>query len=105
VESETSLALEVSSKLNAKIALLSIRSKDGKTLEAVVDPGYVQIEKGKNIVLVEDIVRTGAYLEAALETLRKYDSNILAIAVPISKLGKKVFSGVPVLSLIDLIPL
>jgi len=99
------LALEVSSKLNAKMALLSIKSKEGKTLEAIVDPGYAQLEKGKNIVLVEDIVRTGAYLEAALETLRKYDSNILAIVVPISKLGRKVFSGVPVLSLIDLIPL
>ncbi len=99
------LALEVSSKLDAKMALLSIRSKEGKTLEAIIDPGYAQLEKKQNIILVEDIVRTGAYLQAAFETLRKYEANILAIVVPISKLGRKTFAGVPVLSLIDLIPL
>jgi orotate phosphoribosyltransferase len=60
------------------------------------------LEKGENVVMVEDIVTTGLSSRECIESIKDYGANILAGACLIDRSGGKADIGVPLISLAQL---
>jgi orotate phosphoribosyltransferase len=100
------LASMVASDLSAELAVYTpskqMISQEGKKLRGNLSSNFSDV-KGKDVVIVDDVITSGKTIEETVEYLDEHGAKIAAIAVLIDKKGTDRIAGVPVNSLLKVI--
>lgn len=100
------LATMVANDLSAELAVYTpskqMISQEGKKLRGNLSSNFSDV-KGKDVVIVDDVITSGRTIEETVEYLDTHGAKIAAIAVLIDKKGTDQIAGVPVNSLLKVI--
>ncbi len=58
----------------------------------------------KNLIIVEGVVESGQSVKEVIKTLKKYDSEAMAIATVVKEIDNEKMEGLPIISLTKIIP-
>jgi orotate phosphoribosyltransferase len=74
-----------------------------KKVAGAVNPSFSNVE-GKKVLIVDTILRMGETIRAAIETLTGVKAKPVGVVVLANKSGKESIEGVPLRSLVELLP-
>jgi len=97
------LGLIVARSLNKPIASVRPQRLGEKKVAGAVNPSFSAVE-GKKVLIVDTILRMGETIRAAIETLVSVKAKPVGVVVLANKSGKESIEGVPLRSLIELMP-
>ena len=97
------LGLIVARSLNKPIASVRPQRLGEKKVAGAVNPSFSRVE-GKKVLIVDTILRMGETIRAAIETLTGVKAKAIGVVVLANKSGKESIEGVPLRSLVELLP-
>jgi len=97
------LGLIVARSLNKPIASVRPQRLGEKKVAGAVNPSFSRVE-GKEVLIVDTILRMGETIRAAIETLTGVKAKAVGVVVLANKSGKESIEGIPVRSLFELLP-
>ena len=97
------LGLIVARSLNKPIASVRPQRLGEKKVAGAVNPSFARVE-GKKVLIVDTILRMGETIRAAIETLSGVKAKAVGVVVLANKSGKESIEGVPLRSLVELLP-
>ncbi len=97
------LSLIVARSLDKPIAMVRPQRIGEKKVAGAVNPSFSHVESRK-VLIVDTIVRLGETIRAAIETLEAVKAKPIGVTVLANKSGKDSIEGVPLRSLIELLP-
>ena len=97
------IALIVARSLDKPIAAIRPQRIGEKKIAGAVNPSFYPVE-GKRVLIVDTILRMGETARAAIETLEGVKARPVGIAVLANKSGKEKIEGIPLRSLVELLP-
>ncbi|TMI15406.1 orotate phosphoribosyltransferase-like protein [Candidatus Bathyarchaeota archaeon] len=97
------LGLIVARSLNKPIASVRPQRLGEKKVAGAVNPSFARVE-GKKVLIVDTILRMGETIRAAIETLTGVKAKAVGVVVLANKSGKESIEGVPLRSLVELLP-
>jgi orotate phosphoribosyltransferase len=97
------LCLIVAKTLGKPMAMLRPQRVGEKKIAGAVNPSFSPVE-GKKVLIVDTIVRLGETIRAAMETLEAVKAKPVGVTVLANKSGKETIEGVPLRSLVELLP-
>ncbi len=97
------LGLIVARSLGKPVASVRPQRLGEKKVAGAVNPSFSAVE-GKKVLIVDTILRMGETIRAAIETLQSVKSKPVGVTVLANKSGKDSIEGVPVRSLMELLP-
>ncbi len=97
------LGLIVARSLNKPIASVRPQRLGEKKVAGAVNPSFSRVE-GKKVLIVDTILRMGETIRAAIETLTGVKAKAVGVVVLANKSGKESIEGVPLRSLVELLP-
>src|SRR5215831_17615283 len=97
------LCLIVAQSLDKPIAMLRPQRVGEKKVAGAVNPSFSPVE-GRKVLIVDTIVRLGETIRAAMETLQAVKAKPVGVTVLANKSGKETIEGVPLRSLVELLP-
>ena len=89
--------------MNKPIASVRPQRLGEKKVAGAVNPSFSAVE-GKKVLIVDTILRMGETIRAAIETLVSVKAKPVGVVVLANKSGKESIEGVPLRSLIELMP-
>ena len=100
------IASMVASDLAAELAVYTpskqMITSESKKAKGNLSSNFSDV-RGKNCIIIDDVVTSGRTLEEAVEHLDEHGAKINAIAVLIDKKGIDEIAGVPVVSLLKVL--
>ena len=97
------LGLIVARSLGKPVAAVRPQRQGEKKMAGAVNPSFASVE-GRKVLVVDTILRMGETIRAAIETLEAAKAKPVGIAVLANKSGKESIEGVPLRSLVELLP-
>ena len=97
------LGLIVARSLGKPIAAVRPQRLGEKKVAGAVNPSFSTVE-GKRVLIVDTILRMGETIRAAIETLQAVKAKPIGATVLANKSGKDSIEGIPLRSLIELLP-
>ena len=97
------LGLIVARSLGKPVASVRPQRLGEKKVAGAVNPSFSAVE-GKKVLIVDTILRMGETIRAAIETLQGVKSKPVGVTVLANKSGKDNVEGVPLRSLVELLP-
>ena len=97
------LCLIVAKTLGKPMAMVRPQRVGEKKVAGAVNPSFSPVE-GKKVLIVDTIVRLGETIRAAMETLEAVRAKAVGITVLANKSGRENIEGVPLRSLVELLP-
>ncbi len=97
------LGLIVARSLGKPVAAVRPQRQGEKKMAGAVNPSFASVE-GRKVLVVDTILRMGETIRAAIETLEGAKAKPVGIAVLANKSGKESIEGVPLRSLVELLP-
>jgi orotate phosphoribosyltransferase len=97
------LGLIVARSLGKPIAAVKPQRLGERKVAGAVHPSFSHVE-GKRVLIVDTILRMGETIRAAIETLQSVKAKPVGITVLANKSGKDSIEGVPLRSLVELLP-
>ena len=97
------LGLIVARSLGKPVASVRPQRLGEKKVAGAVNPSFSAVE-GKKVLIVDTILRMGETIRAAIETLQGVKAKPVGVTVLANKSGKESIEGVPVRSLMELLP-
>src|SRR2546421_6707105 len=97
------LGLIVARSFNKPIASLRPQRLGEEKVAGAVNPSFSSVE-GKKGLIVDTILRMGETIRAVIETLTGVKAKAVGVVVLANKSGKESIEGVPVRSLVELLP-
>ena len=97
------LCLIVAKSLGKPMAMVRPQRVGEKKIAGAVNPSFSPVE-GKKVLIVDTIVRLGETIRAAMETLEAVRAKAVGITVLANKSGRENIEGVPLRSLVELLP-
>ncbi|HZY94756.1 MAG TPA: orotate phosphoribosyltransferase-like protein [Candidatus Bathyarchaeia archaeon] len=97
------LGLIVARSLGKPVAAVKPQRLGEKKVAGAVNPSFSRVE-GKKVLIVDTILRMGESIRAAIETLQSVKAKPVGATVLANKSGKDSIEGVPLRSLIELLP-
>jgi orotate phosphoribosyltransferase len=97
------LSLIVARSLDKPVAAVRPQRQGEKKLAGAINPSFASVD-GRKVLLVDTILRMGETIRAAMETLQDAKAKPVGIAVLANKSGKESIEGVPLRSLVELLP-
>lgn len=97
------LGVAIAKELDKPFAAVRPHRKAHKKLPGLVNPSFHKVA-GKRVVIVDAVLRAGETHRAAIQTLRKARGKPVGILVLVNKSGKTKIDGVPLKSLIQILP-
>ncbi len=99
----TALSLIVARALDKPVAAVRPQRQGEKKVAGAVNPSFSPVE-GRKVLVVDTIVRMGETIRAVIETLEAVKAKPVGIAVLANKSGRENIDGVPLKSLVELLP-
>ncbi len=97
------LCLIVAKTLGKPMAMVRPQRVGEKKIAGAVNTSFSPVE-GKKVLIVDTIVRLGETIRAAMETLEAVRAKAVGITVLANKSGRENIEGVPLRSLVELLP-
>lgn len=97
------LSLIVARSLDKPVAMVRPQRVGEKKVAGAVNPSFSHVE-GRKVLIVDTIVRLGETIRAAMETLEAVKAKPVGVTVLANKSGKETIEGVPLRSLVELLP-
>jgi orotate phosphoribosyltransferase len=97
------LGLIVARSLGKPVAAVRPQRLGEKKVAGAVNPSFSHVE-GKRVLIVDTILRMGESIRAAIETLQSVKAKPVGATVLANKSGKDSIEGVPLRSLVELLP-
>ncbi len=97
------LGLIVARSLGKPIASVRPQRLGEKKVAGAVNPSFSHVE-GRKVLIVDTILRMGETIRAAIETLEAVKAKPVGVTVLANKSGKESIEGVPLRSLVELLP-
>lgn len=97
------LGLIVARSLGKPVAAVRPQRLGEKKVAGAVNPSFSAVE-GKKVLVVDTILRMGETIRAAIETLQAVKAKPVGVTVLANKSGKDNIDGVPLRSLMELLP-
>ncbi len=97
------LGVIVARALNKPIASVRPQRLGEKKVAGAVNPSFSRVE-GKKVLIVDTILRMGETIRATIETLTSVKAKPVGVVVLANKSGKENIEGVPLRSLVELLP-
>ncbi|TMI30679.1 orotate phosphoribosyltransferase-like protein [Candidatus Bathyarchaeota archaeon] len=97
------LGLIVARSLNKPNAYVRPQRLGEKKVAGAVNPSFSRVE-GKKVLIVDTILRMGETIRAVIETLTGVKAKAVGVVVLANKSGKENIEGVPLRSLVELLP-
>jgi len=97
------LGLIVARSLGKPVASVRPQRLGEKKVAGAVNPSFSTVE-GKKVLIVDTILRMGETIRAAVETLQSVKSKPVGVTVLANKSGKDSIEGIPIRSLVELLP-
>ncbi|OLC61275.1 hypothetical protein AUH73_07575 [archaeon 13_1_40CM_4_53_4] len=97
------LGLIVARSLGKPVASVRPQRLGEKKVAGAVNPSFSAVE-GKKVLIVDTILRMGETIRAAVETLQSVKSKPVGVTVLANKSGKDSIEGIPIRSLVELLP-
>lgn len=97
------LGLIVARSLGKPVAAVRPQRLGEKKVAGAVNPSFSHVE-GKKVLIVDTILRMGETIRAAIETLEAEKAKPVGVAVLANKSGKETIEGIPLMSLVELLP-
>ncbi len=97
------LGLIVARSLGKPVAAVRPQRQGEKKMAGAINPSFASVE-GRKVLVVDTILRMGETIRAAIETLEGAKAKPVGIAVLANKSGKESIEGVPLRSLVELLP-
>ncbi len=101
------IALIVARELGKPLALLRQQhiTEGGKCAEIVIEESSFSEIKNKKVLLIDDVLTTGARIKIISEFARERGAEIVGVVILIDKKGIESIAGIPIKSLIKILPL
>ncbi len=94
----------VAEELGKPLSAIKVRGgADESKQPGVIDPSFCN-PKNRKVLIVDTIAGGGASIKFAIKTLDESGAKSTAIAVLVNKTGRDKIEGIPLLSLIELLP-
>jgi orotate phosphoribosyltransferase len=97
------LSLIVARSLGRPLASIYPQRLGEKKVAGAVNPSFSSVE-GKKVLIVDTILRMGETIRAAVETLESAKAKPVGATVLANKSGKESIDGIPLRSLLELLP-
>ena len=97
------LSLIIARSLGKPIAAVRPQRLGEKKVAGAVNPSFSHVE-GRKVLIVDTILRMGETIRAAIETLEAVKAKPVGVTVLANKSGKESIEGVPIRSLVELLP-
>lgn len=97
------LGVAIAKELDKPFAAIRPQRIDHKKVKGSVNPSFQRVA-GKKVLIADAVLRAGITHRAAIETLRKSKAKAVGILVLVNKSGKAKIDGVPLKSLIQILP-
>jgi orotate phosphoribosyltransferase len=97
------LGVAIAKELDKPFAAVRPQREAHKKLSGVVSPSFRSV-KGRRVLIADAVLRAGETHKAAIRTLREAKAKPVAIVVLANKSGKTKIEGVPLRSLIQILP-
>ncbi len=97
------LCLIVAKTLGKPMAMVRPQRVGEKKIAGAVNTSFSSVE-GRKVLIVDTIVRLGETIRAAMETLEAVKAKPVGVTVLANKSGKETIEGVPLRSLVELLP-
>jgi len=96
-------SLIIARALGKPVAAVRPQRQGEKKVAGAVNPSFCPVE-GRKVLVVDTILRMGETIRAAIETLEAVKAKPVGVAVLANKSGKESIEGVPLRSLVELLP-
>ncbi|MGD0176185.1 MAG: orotate phosphoribosyltransferase-like protein [Candidatus Bathyarchaeia archaeon] len=97
------LGVAIAKELDKPFAAVRPHRVAHKKLPGLVNPSFHKVA-GKKVLIADAVLRAGETHRAAIQTLRKAKAKPVGILVLVNKSGKPKIDGVPLKSLIQILP-
>ncbi len=97
------LSLIVARSLGKPVAAVRPQRQGEKKVAGAINPSFASVE-GRRVLVVDTILRLGETIRAAIETLEGSKAKPVGVLVLANKSGKDSVEGVPLRSLVELLP-
>jgi orotate phosphoribosyltransferase len=97
------LGVAIAKELEKPFAAVRAQRVAAKRLPGLVNPSFHSVE-GKRVIIADAVLRAGETHKAAIQTLRSAKAKPVAVVVLVNKSGKAKLDGVPLKSLIQILP-
>ena len=97
------LGVAVAKELEKPFAAVRPHREAQKKLPGLVNPSFHSV-RGKRVLVADAVLRAGETHKAAIRTLREAKAKPVALVVLVNKSGKARIEGVPLKSLIQILP-
>jgi orotate phosphoribosyltransferase len=97
------LGVAIAKELDKPFAAVRPQRVAHKKVPGLVNPSFHSVE-GKKVLIADAVLRAGETHKAAIQTLRLAKAKPVAVIVLVNKSGKTKLDGVPLKSLIQLLP-
>jgi orotate phosphoribosyltransferase len=97
------LSVAIAKELDKPFAAVRPHRVSRKKLKGLVNPSFHKVA-GKKVLIADAVLRAGETHRAAIDTLKKSKARPVAILVLVNKSGKPKIDGVPLKSLIQILP-
>lgn len=97
------LGVAIAKELDKPFAAVRPQRVDQKKVKGLVNPSFQRVS-GKKVLIADAVLRAGITHRAAIDTLRKSKAKAVGILVLVNKSGRTKIDGVPLKSLIQILP-
>jgi orotate phosphoribosyltransferase len=97
------LAVAIAKELDKPFAVVRPHRVAQKKLPGLVNPSFHRVA-GKKVLIADAVLRAGETHRAAIQTLRKAKAKPVGIVVLVNKSGRTKLAGVPLKSLLQILP-
>jgi len=97
------LGVAIAKELEKPFAAVRPHRKAQKKLPGLVNPSFHSV-RGRKVLVADAVLRAGETHRAAIKTLREAKAKPVAVIVLVNKSGKTKIEGVPLRSLIQILP-
>jgi len=97
------LGVAIAKELDKPFAAVRPQRVAQRKLAGLVNPSFHGV-KGKKVLIADAVLRAGETHKAAIQTLRKAQAKPVGIIVMVNKSGKSKIDGVPLKSLLQILP-
>jgi orotate phosphoribosyltransferase-like protein len=97
------LGAAIAKELDKPFASVRQQRVDQRKVKASVNPSFHRVA-GKRVLIADAVLRAGITHRAAIETLRKSKAKPVGILVLVNKSGRDKIGGVPLKSLLQILP-
>jgi orotate phosphoribosyltransferase len=97
------LGVAIAKELEKPFAAVRPHRVENRKLPGLVNPSFHSVT-GKKVLVADVVLRAGETHKAAVQTLREAKAKLVGIVVFVNKSGKSKVEGIPLKSLIELVP-